>query len=85
MIEEVIDSQMELAFSRFDEHLDRLCEIGIGDLRAIQRWLYAILPEEANIVQDQKPNPKNRRMVRERMNREPLGMDRVIFGQRGGQ
>ncbi len=85
LIEEVIDSQMALAFSRFDEHLDRLCEIGVGDLRAIQRWLYTILPEEASILQDQKPNPQNRRMIRDRMKREPLGIERIIYGQRGGQ
>lgn len=83
LIEQVISSQMELTFSRFDEHLDRLCEIGVGDLRALQRWLFAILPETATIVQNQKPNPKNRRIIRQRMDKEPLGMERLIFGQRG--
>jgi len=81
LIENLIGSQMEMAFSRFDSHLDRLCEIGVGDLRTLQRWLYAILPEEVDIVQKQRPNPSNQRIIRERMAREPRGMDSVIFGQ----
>lgn len=84
LIEQEISLQMQRAFARFSKNLDRLCEIGIGDLRAFQRWLFAILPEAATIVQNQRPNPSNRSIIRERMG-EPLGMEQLIFGQRGGR
>jgi hypothetical protein len=84
LIEREIGSQMQRAFARFDRHLDKLCEFGVGDLRALQRWLFSVLPEAADIVQHHKPIPSNRSIIRERMG-EPLGMERVIFGQRGGQ
>jgi hypothetical protein len=84
LIEQEISLQMQRAFARFSKHLDRLCEFGVGDLRAVQRWLFAILPEAADIVQHQKPISSNRSIIRNRMG-EPLGMEKVIFGERGGR
>jgi hypothetical protein len=84
LIEQEMSSQMQRAFARFSKYLDRLCEFGIGDLRAIQRWLFVTLPEAAAIVQNQRPNPSSRELVREQMG-QPLGIDRLIFGQRGEQ
>jgi len=83
LIEQMVDSQMELVYSRFDERLDKRCEIGCGDLRAIQRWLCATLPEVVTIVQDQRPNPASIRVMRERMG-ESSGTARLVFGQGGG-
>lgn len=82
LIEREIGSQMQRAFARFSKYLDRLCEFGVGDMRALQRWLFAILPETAAIVQNQRPNPSNRRLIRDRMG-EPLGMERLVLGQGG--
>lgn len=84
LIESHISSQMQRAFARFDRYLDKLCEFGLGDLRAIQRWLFATLPETAAIVQGQRANPSSRRVLRERMG-SPRGMESVIFGQGGGR
>jgi hypothetical protein len=78
LIEEVIESQIEPAFLRFDEHFDRLCELGVGDLRTLKRWLFAILPEAATIGQNQKPNPDNRKRIRKWMG-EPYGIEQAIF------
>jgi hypothetical protein len=83
LIESHISSQMQRAFARFDRYLDKLCEFGLGDLRAIQRWLFATLPETAAIVQGQRATPSSRRVLRERMGK-PRGMGEVIFG-RGGE
>lgn len=84
LIEREIGSQMQRAFARFSKYLDRLCEFGVGDLRALQRWLFTVLPETATIVQNQRPSPSNRRVFREWMG-EPYGIDQAIFGQRGGR
>jgi hypothetical protein len=84
LLEEEIGSQMQRAFARFSKHLDRLCEFGVGDLRTLQRWLFAILPETATIVQNQRPNPSNRQKLRRKMG-EPRGKKGLIFGQRGGR
>lgn len=82
LIEQEMSLHMQRAFARFSRHLDKLCEMGIGDLRALQRWLFTVLPEAAAIVQGNRPNPSNRKIIREQMG-EPLGMEQVIFGQRG--
>lgn len=76
LIETIVGLQMKRAFSRFHEQWDRLCEIGIGDLRSLQRWLFAVLPEEAAIVREQRRS-LNRRVVREEMG-EPAGMLSLI-------
>lgn len=83
LIEREISSQMERAFARFSISLDKLCEFGVGDLRVFQRWLFAILPEAAMIVQSQRPNPSNRKVLREHLG-NPTGMDQLIFGSEGG-
>jgi Effector-associated domain 8 len=67
LLEETIKYQWEPAFFRFHEDLDKLCEIGIGDLRAIKRLLFSILPETAQIIVKQKPQLKNRQGFRRKM------------------
>lgn len=81
LIEGHVRLQMKRAFVRFDKHLDKLCEFGLGDLRAVQRWLFAALPETVAILRNQRANPSNRRALRERMG-TPRGMGDVIFGRR---
>jgi hypothetical protein len=76
LIETIVGLKMKRAFSRFNEQWDRLCEIGIGDLRSLQRWLFSVLPEEAAIVREQRRS-LNRKIVREAMG-EPTGMLSVI-------
>jgi hypothetical protein len=78
LVEGVINSQMKLIFRRFDRTWDRLCEIGVGDLRALQRWLFSVLPEEASIIK--QFNPAYRRVLREKMG-EPLGIGQLIAGK----
>lgn len=82
LIEQEIGSHLEVAFVRFDEHLDKLCEFGVGGLRALQRWISAIVPEVEEIARSQRPDPTRRSVIRETLG-EPQGMDQVIFGQRG--
>lgn len=79
-IENHISLQMQRAFARFDKYLDRLCEFGLGDLRAIQRWLFATLPETMAIIQDERASPYSRRVLHERVGK-PRGMDKAIFGR----
>lgn len=82
LIEQEISLQMQRAFARFSKNLDRLCEIGIGDLRAFQRWLFAILPEAATIVQKGKPNSTSLEIFRAKTEKPP-GVEGLVFGKRG--
>ena len=77
LIENIVGLNMARAFNRFHEQWDRLCEIGIGDLRSLQRWLFSVLPEEAAIVSEQKRS-LNRKSFRNSFPAEPTGMADVI-------
>lgn len=80
-IEGLISSKMERAFARFNNSWDRLCEVGLGDLRAIQRWLFATIPETARIFQQEKPYPGNRKIWRKHSG-QPRGQDQLLYGPR---
>lgn len=67
LLEQTISYQMEPAFFRFNEELDKLCEIGIGDLRAMRRWFFSVIPETAEIIIKQKPQLKNKLGLRKKM------------------
>jgi hypothetical protein len=84
LIEERIGSQVQLAFARFDRHLDMLCEIGAGDLRAFRRWLFAILPKVEGFVQKESPNSTSLEIFRARTE-EPPRVDQLVFSRRGGK
>lgn len=56
---------MERALARFAGDLKGLSEFGAGDLRVLQRWLFATLPEVANIRQ--QADPANRAVLREKL------------------
>lgn len=56
ILEEELGKQMQRAFARFNEEFDLRCELGVGDLVAMQRWLAAILSEVMEARQTQKPN-----------------------------
>lgn len=51
LIEEEMVRQLQPAFERFHQDLDQRCEVGVGGERALQRWLYAIMPEELEVMQ----------------------------------
>lgn len=83
LIVEFIDSQMEPVFTRFHHDFDRLCEIGIGNLQSLKRWLFSILPETAAGMQLKKPNPYQLQQFQNISNRKRRGIDGPIFGQGG--
>jgi hypothetical protein len=78
LIETLISERLKMTFSRFAERLDSRCEVGAGDLIALQRWLFAALPGTAEFVQKQKI-VLNRRVVREEAPQKPRGIGRAIF------
>jgi hypothetical protein len=85
LIEQVVALQMETAFTRFDDDYDHLCEIGVGNLRALKRWLVSILPETASHIQMENPSPVTQQRWRNEQNIQPRGYNRLIFSQGGGQ
>lgn len=70
---------MERALTRFTGHLDKLCEFGTGDLRALQRWLFMVLPELANQIHKMQPYPANREIMRKVVGKKALGMEPFIY------
>lgn len=83
LIEQVIDLQLETVLARFDHDLDHMCEIGLGDLRALKRWLFSVLPETATNVQKQRPNPGTLEQFQQMRGEEPQGIHRAFYGQGG--
>ena len=79
-IEDIIKTRMELVFSRFSKKLDQLCEIGIGNTIALQRWLHTAIPDEARVVTKLEPNWKSKEVLRQAMNMKPGGMGYAIAG-----
>jgi hypothetical protein len=67
LIENVIDSKMKRAYWRYVESLDEKCEIGLGGLCNLRRWLFAILPEEAEIVGEGRANPDSAKSLKNRL------------------
>ncbi|MGB8645457.1 MAG: toll/interleukin-1 receptor domain-containing protein [Anaerolineae bacterium] len=84
VIEQTVRTQMESAFSRFGEEWDWKCEIGAGDVQALQRWLYAVLPAEAAMIREPNPKPANRKILHD-VYGEPRGMQQLIVRARGNK
>lgn len=85
LIEQTVDSYMQMASIRFEEDFDKLCELGVGDLRTLRRWLYDVLPETAKIAQSQRPNFANAHKMRQMMGAKPRGIHQSFFGRGGRQ
>ncbi|MGB0385941.1 MAG: hypothetical protein ACPGWR_14065 [Ardenticatenaceae bacterium] len=83
LIEQTVDSYMQMTSVRFEEDFDKLCELGVGDLRTLRRWLYDILPETAKIAQSQRPNFDNSHKMRQMMGTNPRGIQQAFWG--GGE
>ena len=75
--------RMKRAFTRFDKYLDKLCEIGVGDLRSFKRWLISVLPEAVSSIQNQKPSATTLRRTWEGREGEARGIYQAFSGVRG--
>ena len=80
LIESTIHQKITIPYTRYDQELDRLCEFGIGNLRALKRRLYATLPETASLLTQQRASRSNRDRLRQRMG-NPRHIEQVIFRQ----
>ncbi len=80
LFEKEIFPEMQQAFDRFAVELDKLCEFGVSDVRALNRWLFFTLPETAEKVQGLTASPARRKKMRAELG-EPAGIDKVVFGR----
>ena len=80
IIENKINARLKSAYLRFLNPLDQICDYGVGDIRSFERWLYTALPLASEIATDPKPHTANREQIR-RLVGEPLGIDKLIFGE----
>ncbi|HKP53160.1 MAG TPA: effector-associated domain EAD1-containing protein [Chloroflexia bacterium] len=66
LIEAAVDTALGRALYRFNKEFDQGYEVGIGNLLAMQRWLYSIaVPGVAARARKIKPNRSNVDIVRE--------------------
>lgn len=79
LIEEAIKKELGSAYSEFSRYLNKMYEFGVGDLRALQRWLFAIMPEAMDFMQSRRPNPDNIKSLKEAIPTVP-GVNNLIFG-----
>jgi len=79
LIERVVDSRMETAFTRFDVEFDHMCEIGISDLRALRRWLFTALGRTASSAQELEPNQAIIERFQQQRNERPSGFGPADF------
>jgi len=77
LLEETIKKAIEPAFLRFNDDLDKLCEIGIGDLRAIKRWFVSVIPETAENITNPKMKSKNPGIMSEKLRQQKSGLDKL--------
>lgn len=79
LIEQQISLEMQRAFARFDKHLDWLCEFDVGNMRTLQRRLFAILDKGIDSFKGKQPHPDNPNRMRETIG-EAKGYNKVLFG-----
>jgi hypothetical protein len=63
-IEKTIEPCNQYDFARLDERTDMLCEIGPGDLRVLNRWLFEALPKIEDSIRNPVPILANLEMLR---------------------
>ncbi len=80
-IEEQLITGIQVAFQRFAVNWDRLCEVGYGEVRALQRWVTAILPETARVIAKQQPKRANIAALSRRMGYVPRGLEETFVPQ----
>jgi hypothetical protein len=79
LIEEKFKADSLLTLRRFERNLDRRCEIGVGDIRTMKRWLFATLKDESSTSIRQKVNPNNQNLLSNILGRPPVGIEQSIF------
>lgn len=72
-LEEQVNSEIEYAFQRFDKRFDKLCELGIGGVLALRRWLNAIVPDIEEVVRRERPRESNCEFMRELAPKNDVG------------
>jgi hypothetical protein len=80
LVEEHIKDHLPRAFDRFETQLDILCEVGMGGVRQLKRWLYSVLPAMTKTVQGERAAPEQREAMRAEVG-GPSGIAKAIFGQ----
>jgi len=81
---EIIRRTLWIAFTRFTDEMDRYCEFRWLDSAAMQRWLFAILPEIARTAGGLVVSQENRQRFRAQTNYQSRGIASQIFGAGGG-
>ncbi len=79
-IEQLICSQMNYAFDRYEKDCDMLFEIGTGDIRSVKRWMVNFLDKVSN--QKTKINEKNKMKFKAEMQYEPKGIEKFWMGSK---
>jgi hypothetical protein len=60
---------------------DPLCELLVSEPLGLERWLYSVLPQVTEIVQDRTPNQNRLRAFRESMQAKRTNIDSLFIGK----
>jgi hypothetical protein len=77
-LEDAVRRHLKHAFARFNADYDDSCEIGVGNERALKRWLVAALFKIAQAMQD-RPSPANSNILTARMRVSGRGLNAARF------
>lgn len=83
VLEGELRKRMKRAFARFHSRHDKMCEIGVGNLRSLKRWFAAILPEAIASAQGLRPSPTTLDRTWDERKEEAKGIHNYFSGQGG--
>lgn len=78
LFEDVINSYMPFAVTRTDLLLDKFCELGIGGIRNLRRWLSTVAPDVEDRILHPLPDPWKKEYMSQRYGHS-TGIDSRIF------
>ncbi|MCD4739445.1 MAG: hypothetical protein K8R89_09355 [Anaerolineae bacterium] len=82
-VKNLVIEEMPMTFARFGEHLDYKYEMGIGDLCGIQRWLFTLFSNPADMAESIQKRRVDLNRMRFRKDAPPQTgrMSQTIFQQ----
>lgn len=81
VLEGELRKRMKRAFARFHSRHDKMCEIGVGNLRSLKRWFAAILPDATASAQGLRPSPTRLDRTWDERKEEEKGIHNYFSGQ----
>jgi hypothetical protein len=80
-IEELVSTEMDDVFERYDAKGEMLCEMNIGDLRSFQRWFFTAISVETQMAHNPNAHPENIKEFQNRLKITPKNIHRYFYSK----